>query len=42
MMDRMMNGGHMWGMSVLWLLIVALLVLGVPALVKYLFFDNKR
>lgn len=43
MMDGMMNGGSMmWGMSLFWLLIIALLVLGVAALIKYLFFSNKR
>lgn len=36
-----MGGGMMWGMGLVWLLIVVLLVLGVAALIKYLFF-NKR
>jgi hypothetical protein len=39
MMDGM--GGMMWGMGLVWLLVVLLLVLGVAALVKYLF-GGKR
>jgi flagellar basal body-associated protein FliL len=43
MMDGMMGGGPMmWGMGLIWLLIIVLLVLGVGALVKYLFFNNRR
>lgn len=38
MMNDMMNGGMMWGMGLIWLLVATLLVLGVAALVKYLFF----
>jgi hypothetical protein len=34
MMDRM--GGMMWGMSLLWLLLLVVLVLGIAALLKYL------
>jgi hypothetical protein len=34
MMDRM--GGMMWGMSLQWLLLLVVLVLGIAALVKYL------
>ena len=30
-------GGYMWGMGLFWLLLVVLAVLGVIALVKYLF-----
>lgn len=42
MMGEMMDGGPMmWGMSLIWLLVIVLLVLGVAALIKYLFF-NKR
>jgi len=41
MMQRMMSGemggGMMWVMGLLGLLVVALLVLGVAALLKYLF-----
>lgn len=36
-----MGGGMMWGMGLVWLLILVLVVLGIAALVKYLFF-NKR
>lgn len=43
MMGGMMDGGPiMWGMSLFWLLLLVLLVLGVAALVKYLFFDKRR
>jgi hypothetical protein len=35
-----MNGGMMWGMGWLWLLVVLLVVLGVAALLKYLFFPG--
>ena len=41
MMDHMMGGGMMWGMGLLWLLVVVVLVLGAAALVKYLFFSGK-
>jgi hypothetical protein len=36
MMSNM--GGMMWGMGLLWLIIVVVLVLAAAALVKYLFF----
>ncbi len=36
-----MGGPMMWGMGLLWLLILAVLVLGVAALVKYLFFAKS-
>jgi tellurite resistance protein TehA-like permease len=36
MMDRMM-AEMMWGMGLLWLLIVVVLILSVAALIKYLF-----
>ncbi|MFL5265524.1 MAG: hypothetical protein ACJ8AH_02825 [Stellaceae bacterium] len=38
MMDRMMDGmgGMMWGMGLLWLLLVIVLILAAAALVKYL------
>lgn len=43
MMDGMMNGGPMmWGMALVWLLVIVLLVLALAALVKYLFFNRKR
>jgi hypothetical protein len=34
----MMNGGMMWGMGLIGLLVILVLVLGVVALVKYVFF----
>lgn len=36
----MMNGmgGMMWGMDLVWLIVIVVLVLAVAALVKYLFF----
>lgn len=44
MMDRMMDGmgGMMWGMGLVWLLLVLVLVLGAVALVKYLRSDRSR
>jgi uncharacterized membrane protein len=38
----MMSTGMMWGMGLICLLLVLLLVLGLGALIKYLFFDNQR
>lgn len=35
MMDAM--GGMIWGMGLFWLLVLVLLVLGIAALVKYIF-----
>jgi hypothetical protein len=35
------SGMMMWGMSFAWLLGVLVLVLGVAALIKYLFFSGK-
>lgn len=37
MMDGSGMGGFMWGMGLFWLLLLVLAVLGVIALVKYLF-----
>ena len=34
----MMGSGMMWGMGLLWLLLAVLLVLGIAALAKYVFF----
>lgn len=42
MMDGWTGGGMMWGMGLFWLLILVVLVLAVGALIKYLFFDNRR
>lgn len=39
---EMMGGGMMWAMGLVWLLVVLLLLLGVAALVKYLFFSGGR
>ena len=41
-MNQMMGGGMMWGMGLLWLLVVVVLVLGAAALVKYLFFGKAK
>ena len=35
MMDSM--GGMMWGMGLVWLLVILVLILGIAALAKYLF-----
>ncbi len=32
----MTSGGGMWGMGLIWLLVLVILVLGVAALIKYL------
>jgi hypothetical protein len=37
MMDMMSTTGMMWGMGLVWILVVVLLILGIAALVKYLF-----
>lgn len=42
MMDGMMDGGMMWGMGLFWLLGLVVLVLAAGALIKYLFFSDKR
>ena len=39
-MYDMMNGGMMWGMGFLWLLVIILALLGIAALAKYLFFTR--
>lgn len=41
-MNGMMGGGMMWGMGLFGLLMLLLLVLGIGALIKYLFFDERR
>ena len=38
----MTNSGMIWGMGVVWLLVIIVLVLGIAALVKYLFFSKSR
>jgi hypothetical protein len=40
-MDHM-TGGMMWGMGLIGILVLLLLVLGVAALAKYLFFSQRR
>jgi hypothetical protein len=39
MMEHM--GEMMWGMGLIWLLVLVVLVLAAAALVKYLFFGNR-
>ena len=41
MMNDMMGGANMWGMGLLWLLLLILLVLGIAALIKYLFGGSR-
>jgi flagellar basal body-associated protein FliL len=41
MMQDMMPG-MMWGIGLVWLLVVIVLVLAAAALVKYLFFAGKE
>jgi len=36
------GGAMMLGMGLLWLLVVVVLLLGIAALVKYLFFGGRR
>jgi hypothetical protein len=33
-------GGMMWGMGLLWLIVIVVLLLAVAALIKYLFFNE--
>jgi hypothetical protein len=40
-MDQMMNGGMMWGVGLIGLLVTIVLVLAAAALVKYLFFSRR-
>jgi hypothetical protein len=40
MMYNMMTGGMMWGMGLLVLLVLAFLVLGIAAFIKFLFLDQ--
>ena len=42
MMHGGMMRGMMWGMGLVWLLLIILLVLGVAALAKYLFSRWRR
>jgi len=38
----MMNGAMMWGMGIVWILVIVVLVLIAAALLKYLFFSNRK
>jgi len=38
MMQGMMHGEMMWGMGLIGLILLVVIILGVAALVKYLFF----
>jgi len=40
MMNAMQGMG--WGMGIIWILVVFVLVLGIAALVKYLFFSARK
>jgi hypothetical protein len=42
MMMEGISGTMMFGMGLVWLLAVLVLVLGVAALIKYLFFSGDR
>ncbi|MFU0503813.1 hypothetical protein [Pseudaminobacter sp. NGMCC 1.201702] len=42
MMDGGTMGGMMWGMGLVWLIVVIVLVLAAAALVKYLFFSSPK
>ena len=37
MMKEMMSNGMMWGMGLVWLLLVIVVILGAAALLKYVF-----
>lgn len=42
MMNGMMGGPMMWGMGLVSILVVILVLLAIAALIKYLFFSNRR
>ncbi len=42
MMNGMMNGSMMWGMGLVSILVIGVLILSVAALIKYLFFANRK
>lgn len=42
MMNNMMGGSGMWLMAPLGLLLIVLVLLGIVALAKYIFFSNPR
>ena len=37
MMNGIMDGGMMWGMGLIWLIVLVVLILAAAALAKYLF-----
>ena len=41
-MDNMMGGMMMWGMGLLWLLVIIVLPHAAAALIKYLFFSKGQ
>lgn len=41
MNDMMSGGAMMWSMGIVWLLVLVLVVLGIAALVKYLFLHRR-
>ena len=41
MMNGIMGGPMMWGMGLLWLLVIIVLILAAAALTKYLFSSRK-
>ena len=42
-MNEIMNSGTvMWGMGLFWLLVVLLMLMGIAALCKYLFFSQRK
>jgi hypothetical protein len=41
-MYDMMNGGMAWGMGFFWLAATILVLLGIAALIKYLFFGSHH
>jgi len=43
MMNGMMgDGAMMWGMGLVWILVVIVLLLGAAALAKYIFFSSRK
>jgi hypothetical protein len=40
MHDMMLGSGMMWAMGLAWLLLIVVLILGIAALVKFLFFNK--
>jgi hypothetical protein len=42
MMNGMMNGAMMWGMGLVWVVVIVVLVLAAAGLAKYVFFSNRK